>query len=322
MKRILPFILALCLIVPCFAADLEPGPDVYVTDEAGVLSDSTKELIINASGPMERDCDGAQIAVVTVNYLPSGYDSEQYANLLFNNWGVDSNGLLLLLVVQEYRGWVAIGSKSAGFISSSTVNSLMDSYFWDYVDDDEPDEAVASLFPHLVDLYSEQYPNAQLYGGTWTNTGSSTNEVYEYPAQPEYNSGGSIGRTFSVFTVIFTIFFVIIALSIIFSAVNRTRTRAGRVPLFLFCGSPRRRRRPPPPPRGPGGPPPGGFGGPPPRGGGAPPRNPPRSSPPRGGGGFSGGGFRSGGSSHSGGGFRGGGFHGGGFSGGGGGGRR
>ena len=78
MKRALSliFALALCLALStgALAADeiIEPGPDFYVTDNAGTLSESTKELIINASGPLERYCDGAQICVVTIS-VPSSF---------------------------------------------------------------------------------------------------------------------------------------------------------------------------------------------------------------------------------------------------------
>lgn len=85
MRKYFSALLALMLILAlsCGAlADsgaLEPSEDFYVNDQAGTLSASTKELIDNASGPLEQECDGAQIVVVTINYLPSGYDSEQYA---------------------------------------------------------------------------------------------------------------------------------------------------------------------------------------------------------------------------------------------------
>ena len=114
MRKYFSALLALMLVLAlsCGAlADsgaLEPSEDFYVNDQAGTLSASTKELIDNASGPLEQECDGAQIVVVTINYLHSGYDSEQYAWQLFNDWGVGSdtanNGMLLLHVVQEDRG--------------------------------------------------------------------------------------------------------------------------------------------------------------------------------------------------------------------------
>ena len=254
----------------------------------------------------EQYCDGAQIVVVTIDYLPSGYDSEQYANLLFNSWGVGSssanNGLLLLHVVKEDRGWLAVGAGISNQMTSSYANSLMDEYFWPYSDAGEYDEAVATLFPHLVDFFAQLYGTNQLYGGTGTvsNSGSA----------PEYNGGGyyndgnyndyyydrgpSLG---SIVSVLFVVFIIVLVL------VNSTGRRRyyrsyGVWPTFFFCGGPGPRGpRGPRPPHGPG---PGGFGG---------------------GGGFRGGGFGGGGFS-GGGGFHGGGFGGGGFSGGGGGGRR
>ena len=148
MKRIFSLVFALLLLpvmaLGALAADVpEPSADFYVYDGAGTLSESTKDLILNASGPLEQYCDGAQIVVVTIDYLPSGYDSEQYANLLFNSWGVGSssanNGLLLLHVVKEDRGWLAVGAGISDQMTSSYANSLMDEYFWPYSDAGEYD---------------------------------------------------------------------------------------------------------------------------------------------------------------------------------------
>lgn len=175
MKRIFAVIAALLLLpalaLSALAADVpEPSEDFYVYDGAGTLSQSTKDLILNASGPLEQYCDGAQIVVATIDYLPSGYDSEQYANLLFNSWGVGSssanNGLLLLHVVKEDRGWIAVGAGLTSAFSSDVVNSLMDEYFWPLSDAGQYDEAVASLFPHLIDRFAELYNTSLLYGGT------------------------------------------------------------------------------------------------------------------------------------------------------------
>ncbi len=298
-------LLSLTLTAPAFAADLQPGPDVYVTDNASVLSADTKELILNASGPLEKECDGAQIAVVTIKYLPDGYDSEQYANLLFNNWGVGSaeynNGMLLLLVVEEYRGWIAVGSGITSFASNNTINSLMDSYFWDYVDDNKPDKAVASLFPKLIDLYSEHY-SADIYGGSSENSSGDNNYGDGY-----YNDNRgydrSIGTVFRGAAIVFVVILLVI-ISMLNSLGRRRYYRSSGVwPMFFFCGGPRGPRGPRPPHgggRGGGG----GFHG---------------GSGFGGGGNFGGGGGRGG---SPGGGSRGGGSFGGGRSSGGGGGRR
>lgn len=310
MKRIFSLVFALLLLpvmaLGTLAADVpEPSADFYVYDGAGMLSESTKDLILNASGPLEQYCDGAQIVVVTIDYLPSGYDSEQYANLLFNSWGVGSssanNGLLLLHVVKEDRGWLAVGAGISSQMTSSYANSLMDEYFWPYSDAGEYDEAVATLFPHLVDFFAQLYGTNQLYGGTGTVSNGGSAPEYNggyyndgYYNDYYYDRGPSLG---SIVSVLFVVFIIVLVL------VNSTGRRRyyrsyGVWPTFFFCGGPGPRGpRGPRPPHGPG---PGGFGG---------------------GGGFRGGGFGGGGFS-GGGGFHGGGFGGGGFSGGGGGGRR
>ncbi len=304
MKRIFALILALALLfalaLPSLAAESVPTPraDFYVYDGAGTLSQSTKDLILNASGPLEKYCDGAQIVVVTIDYLPSGYDSEQYANLLFNSWGVGSssanNGLLLLHVVNEDRGWLAVGAGLTNYFSTDYVNSLMDSVFWPLSDAGSYDEAVAAFFPYLIDGFASLYNTNMLYGGTGSTTGGNQGGGnYDRPYYEEEDDGFSIGAF-----IAFILIILLLVLSIA-SSFGRRRYygRAYYYPSFFFCGGPG--------PRGPRGP--------------RPPHGP-GPGPGPGGGGFRGGGF--GGGGFSGGGFRGGGFGGGGFSGGGGGGRR
>ncbi len=301
MKRFFALLLVLLLLpalaLGALAADVpEPSEDFYVYDGAGTLSQSTKDLIINASGPLEKYCSGAQIVVVTIDYLPSGYDSEQYANLLFNEWGVGSsqlnNGLLLLHVVMEDRGWLAVGAGLTTQFSTDYVNSLMDEYFWSYSDSGEYDKAVATLFPHLIDEFARIYNTDQLYGGTGGATGGNQGGGYYddgYYDGGYYDDGWSFG---SVMALLFIIFIFVLLMANSFGR-RRYYRSYGVWPTFFFCGGPG--------PRGPRGP------------------RPPHGPGP-GGGGFRGGGF--GGGGFSGGGFGGGGFGGGGFSGGGGGGRR
>jgi len=309
MKKICSLILVLMLLgsMPALAL-VEQSEDFYVADYAGVLSDATKEKIINYNGALEQQCDGAQIVVVTINYLTDGLDSEEYALRLFNEWGVGSaeanNGMLLLLVAREYKGWLSLGYGLSGLISSREVDELLNEHFWDYVDANEFDKGVDTLFTELMVWYDEQYDSAVVQSGTQSGGQGSlhvTDNSHYYPAtQPTVHGGSSgiISRLSSGF-----LFFVLVALYIITRAVGRRRYyyggSGGFLP-FLFWSS----------------------------------RRPPRGSSNfndrndrwnnRGGGGFRGGGFGGGrGGGFGGGGFGGGSFRGGGgFSGGGGGGRR
>ena len=77
-----------------------PEPDaelLYVTDLAGVLSADTEEYIALRNDALYA-ATGAQFAILTVDALPAGYDSESYCYEVFNAWGVGSaeknNGLL------------------------------------------------------------------------------------------------------------------------------------------------------------------------------------------------------------------------------------
>ena len=293
-KRIITLLLAIAVLsLPVLAADIPDagtGDDFYVHDEAGTLSESTRELILNANGPLEQYCSGAQIVVVTINYLPDGYDSEQYANLLFRSWGVGSetenNGMLLLHVVREDRGWLVQGSGIESQFSTDDINDLLDTVFWPLSDAGEYDEAVARLIPQLVAVYSDIYDTNELYGGS--SDISSTNTVID-ELWDNYRRQQLQSRL-----VLLAVIVIVLALLFVNSMGRRRRyyrSYGTHLPLFFFCGGPGG-------PRGPRG-----------------PRWPGGPRPPfGGGGGFHGGGF--------GGGFHGGGFGGGGRPSGGGGGRR
>ena len=293
-KRIISLLLAIAVLsLPVLAADIPDagtGDDFYVHDEAGTLSESTRELILDVNGPLEQYCSGAQIVVVTINYLPEGYDSEQYANLLFRSWGVGSetenNGMLLLHVVREDRGWLVQGSGIESQFSTDDINDLLDTVFWPLSDAGEYDEAVARLIPQLVAVYSDIYDTNELYGGS--SDISSTNTVID-ELWDNYRRQQLQSRL-----VLLAVIVIVLALLFVNSMGRRRRyyrSYGTHLPLFFFCGGPGG-------PRGPRG-----------------PRWPGGPRPPfGGGGGFHGGGF--------GGGFHGGGFGGGGRPSGGGGGRR
>lgn len=150
-KRIISFIAALLLCAAMGTgayALVSPSDEFYVTDSANVLSNETEQMIINYNGALEQQCSGAQIVVVTVDYLGGMY-CDEYAYQLFNEWGVGSseynNGMLLLLAVQENKAWLAYGLGLNSLISSSDVDDMLDEYFWDDFDSGDYDEAVTAL---------------------------------------------------------------------------------------------------------------------------------------------------------------------------------
>ena len=288
-KRIISFIAALLLCAAmCTGAYalVSPSDEFYVTDSANVLSNETEQMIINYNGALEQQCSGAQIVVVTVDYLGGMY-CDEYAYQLFNDWGVGSseynNGMLLLLAVQENKAWLAYGLGLNSLISSSEVDDMLDEYFWDDFDSGDYDEAVTALFKALLNWYDEHYDSST------ASAGQVQSGTYSQPQDGYYSS---YGRSSSSLGGIIRVIVILLILSAIFGGGGRGRGGGSWLPWLLLFGSRSNRGR-----------------------------NDRRDWPPRGGGGF-GGGFGGGRGGGFGGGFGGGSGHGGGGFSGGGGGRR
>lgn len=290
-KNLLLLLLAAALLTgSALAIELDPGTgdDIYVVDDANVLSASTVQTIVDYNAFLEQNCRGAQLVVVTVNYLDEYTDVA--AAQLMDDWGVgdagESNGMLLLYVVQQAKGWLSVGEGIDHDFTDDDANAYLDEYFWEYVDAYEPDEAVLSIAEPLVGWYADYYgADLDSYEATG-DTGSYDNshdsfytgsyaEPYQEP--DHHDSGGA---------PLLTLICVVIILWLIVSLSRMARMRSwgytgGFWPVFWF-GGPRLwrdwRHRAPRPPHGPGPRPPhgggpGGFGGGPrpPRGGGSRP---------------------------------------------------
>lgn len=316
-KRALALALALCLAwglaLPALAIVVPERPEnQYVLDEAGVLSEETEQEIITQNQSLFEET-GAQIAVAAVDFL-GGEDIEDYANYMFNYWGVGdyerNNGLLLVLAIGEDNYYATSGYGIEDYFDGAKLQSMLDEYL-------EPDFAVQEYDTGVKKFFEAALSEMEGYYAGYTEPASLVEDPsydsYEEPSFA-YDVGRSVGQFFGRVLQIIVILGVVLVISLVLRAMRNGGGRGGPrsggggggfwTGMFLgnMMGSSRRRGgwRPPPPP-------PGGFG--------------PR--PPRGGGGF-GGGFRSGGRSGGFGGSRGGGggFRSGGGSRGGGAGRR
>ncbi|MGI6013418.1 MAG: TPM domain-containing protein [Oscillospiraceae bacterium] len=315
------------------AALLEQSDSFYVADYANVLDSDTEQRIADYNGSLEKQCDGAQIVVVTIDYLPSGMYSDEYADQLMQEWGVGdadaNNGMLLLLVANEAKGGISVGRGLSSAISTDEINNLLNNYFWDYVDADEHDEAVNSLFPQLLAWYDSYYGSSIVSGPSADSNTDGNNTYYNNGYDNNWEENSNTFRHLGIFGIIIpllilgiVIFVIVLVFKAIFGAGRRYtggyygggyRRNNWFIPFFIPWHTHYRRPPPPPPHQGPhnngrpGGPPPGfgkgsgqgrggrgggGFGG---RGGSG------------GFGGFGGGSF-GGGMGHGGGGFGGGGF--------------
>lgn len=301
-KKVLSVCLMLALLV-CLApgafAVVSQSESFYAADYSNVLKESTEEMIVSYNAQLEQECQGAQIVVVTVDYL-NGMYSDEYAYELFNDWGVGSadynNGMLLLLATQENKAWLAYGLGLQ--MGEEEASMLLDMFFWDDFDRGDYDGAVNKMFNALLKWYDGEYGSSLVSG---------QGQAAQYAASSSEGSG---------MEAIVVLLIVIIILVIVFHRPRRRRSSGFGLGygLGLLRGSRSWRRPTPPPPppsyRPPPSPPPSSFGSGF-RSSGAAPRRPSTFTPPRSSGRSSGGigrgGRPGGGMGRGGGGFSGGG---------------
>ncbi len=152
----------------------------YVCDDAGVLSPALEQEIIELNARLETQCRGAQLVVVSVEYMDGLY-ADEYAYSLMNDWGVGSaaenNGMLLLFATRENKGWLAVGQGIYPQFDSDTANAYLDKYFWDEYDEGDYEEAVEELTAALGNWYGSYY-------GVSSQSQSNGGSSYYYVPSP------------------------------------------------------------------------------------------------------------------------------------------
>ena len=133
---LLLFILTLVTWQPV-RADLDfPKPVGFVNDFAGVIEPAYAQKI-EALCLEVKQKTGAEIAVVTVKTVGPDYTPQQYANLLFEKWGIGQkgkdNGVLLLDAIEERYVWIEVGYGLEGILPDGLVGEIRDRYIIPYL---------------------------------------------------------------------------------------------------------------------------------------------------------------------------------------------
>ncbi len=322
-RKICACICVLSAVVLAAAPAAAKTPDrpenKYVLDSAGVISDRTEKEIVRRNQELFREC-GAEIVIAAVDFL-GGEDIEDYANDMFNDWGIGSrerdNGVLLVMAIGEEDYYATSGKGIDGYFNAARFRDLFDRYLEDDFAAGDYDAGALGFF-NAAAQDMESYYSADHAAPVEDGVPDDQEDAW-------YSHNSFFSRAGAVIFALVRVAVVVVVLLVVFAFLRGIGRGGGGgyggggggfwQGMFLGSMMNSRRRRsywsPPPPP------PPGHFGG---FGG---PRGP---RPPQGGfgggrpGGF--GGFHGGGGSRGGGIGRSGGFHGGGSSRGGGAGRR
>ena len=169
-KRNVKIILVIAICLLCIGstyskAVVSPTSQFYVNDYANLLSDDTKQYIINMNRELESKT-GAQIVVVTVPSL-EGQSLEDYANILFREFGIGDkqkkNGLLLLLALNERKFRVEVGYGLEGVLPDAKTGRMQDEYIIPYLKDDNWNDGIRNGFNAFLEEVAKEY-NVEING--------------------------------------------------------------------------------------------------------------------------------------------------------------
>ena len=124
---------SLCLVCPARAESPGDVPNPqqarrsFVADNADVLDAATERKLDDLINGVKKRT-GAEIAVVTVRSL-GGYKVEDFANLLFNRWGIgrksDDDGVLILAAINDRKLRIEVGDGAESVITDGVAGGII-----------------------------------------------------------------------------------------------------------------------------------------------------------------------------------------------------
>lgn len=104
-----------------------PGPLGYVSDHAGVVEADWKERVRSVCQDLERKT-GVEMVVVTVNTLAPYATAHEYAEALYQRWGIGTaqqdHGVLVLVAVEERQAAVTLGRSMVAVIAPQLLATI------------------------------------------------------------------------------------------------------------------------------------------------------------------------------------------------------
>lgn len=159
---ILSVVLVLLGALFCYSKALnlpEQTKEFYISDFAGVLSEETKNYVLNQSNALNEKTS-AQVVVATVNSLESA-SIEEYGVELFRKWGIGekekNNGLLILLAPNERKIRVEVGYGLEGKINDSKAGRFINEYAIPHLKNNDWDSGIHDLYAVILSEVYKEY---------------------------------------------------------------------------------------------------------------------------------------------------------------------
>lgn len=172
---ILVFILLLCPFN--IKALVTQSSNIYVTDNANVLKDETKDYIVTYSDFL-KDKEKIDYYVVTLKSL-EGINLEEYTDYIYDSFNMNEKGLLIVFSKSDRQLRIKTGTKLSKIIPDDVIEEYINSYFIPYLKDEDWNSGIkngySSFYKLLCNYYEIDSSPMTVYNGL------SFINKYKYP---------------------------------------------------------------------------------------------------------------------------------------------
>jgi uncharacterized protein len=150
----------------------DPEPDLYLLDQANVVSATTRDMIVETSRQLATKTK-AQVAVVTLKTLDDQPIEEVSLGIL-RAWGLGdkqlNNGVLILVVPSERKSRIEVGYGLEGALPDGKTGRIQDEYMLPAFQNGDYDQGLRDGYNAVVQEVAREY-NVQLTGQTGSEQG-------------------------------------------------------------------------------------------------------------------------------------------------------
>ena len=161
MKKLLAIFLTIfsIFLLSTSASALKPTEDFYVNDYAGLLSEETKQYIMENSVKLHEQTK-AQIVVITIESL-EGRPLEEYATQTFREFGIGdkdlNNGVMMLLALKERKSRIEVGYGLEGALPDGKTGRIQDDYMIPFYKENKFDKGILNGYKALYREVANEY---------------------------------------------------------------------------------------------------------------------------------------------------------------------
>jgi len=136
-----------------------PSPSGYVNDYAGLLSEETEEVLDNKIKDLDAKTT-AEVAVVTLETI-APESIEEYANKLFEKWGVgkkgEDNGILILVAVKERKTRIEVGYGLEGAVTDAEAHRIIEGVMLPFFKEGNFEKGIDLAVQAVIALVAKEY---------------------------------------------------------------------------------------------------------------------------------------------------------------------